>query len=36
MADLYLDTLRTLFQLPETPPESFDETKEKENGDAGV
>jgi glutamyl-tRNA reductase len=36
MADLYLDTLRTLFQLPEASPESFDETKEKENGDAGV
>jgi len=36
MADLYLDTLRTLFQLPEAPPESFDETKEKENGDAGI
>ncbi len=36
MADFYLDTLRTLFQLPETPPESFDETKEKENGDAGI
>ena len=31
MADLYLDTLRTLFQLPEASPESFDETKEKEN-----
>jgi glutamyl-tRNA reductase len=36
MADLYLDTLRTLFQLPEASPESFDETKEKENGDAGI
>jgi glutamyl-tRNA reductase len=36
MADLYLDTLRTLFQLPEVSPESFDETKEKENGDAGI
>jgi glutamyl-tRNA reductase len=36
MADFYLDTLRTLFQLPEAPPESFDETKEKENGDAGI
>jgi glutamyl-tRNA reductase len=36
MADLYLDTLRTLFQLPEISPESFDETKEKENGDAGI
>jgi glutamyl-tRNA reductase len=36
MADFYLDTLRTLFQLPEASPESFDETKEKENGDAGV
>jgi len=35
-ADLYLDTLRTLFQLPEASPESFDETKEKENGDAGI
>jgi glutamyl-tRNA reductase len=31
MADLYLDTLRTLFQLPEASPKSFDETKEKEN-----
>jgi len=36
MADLYLDTLRTLFQLPEPSPESFDETTEKENGDAGI
>jgi glutamyl-tRNA reductase len=36
MADLYLDTLRTLFQLPEASLESFDETKEKESGDAGV
>jgi len=36
MADLYLDTLRTLFQLPEAPPESFDETTEKEKGDAGI
>jgi len=36
MADFYLDTLRTLFQLPEALPESFDETKEKENGDAGI
>lgn len=35
-ADFYLDTLRTLFQLPEASPESFDETKEKENGDAGI
>jgi glutamyl-tRNA reductase len=36
MADSYLDILRTLFQLPEVSPESFDETKEKENGDAGI
>jgi len=36
MADLYLDTLRTLFQLPEASPESSDEIKEKENGDAGI
>jgi glutamyl-tRNA reductase len=36
MADLYLDALRTLFQLPEPFPESFDVTKEKENGDAGI
>ena len=36
MADLYLDTLRTLFQLPEASFESCDETREKENGDAGV
>jgi glutamyl-tRNA reductase len=36
MGDFYLDTLRTLFQLPEASPESFDETKEKENGDAGI
>jgi glutamyl-tRNA reductase len=34
MADLYLDTLRTLFQLPEASPESCDETKGKENEDA--
>jgi len=33
IADLYLDTLRTLFQLPDTSPEIFDE-KEKEDGDA--
>jgi hypothetical protein len=36
MADLYLDTLRTLFQLPKVSPESIDQTKEKENGDAGI
>lgn len=36
MADLYLDTLRTLFQLPEASPEGFDKMKEKENGDAGI
>jgi glutamyl-tRNA reductase len=36
MADLYLDALRTLFQLPEASPESFDETIEKEKGDAGI
>jgi len=36
MADFYLDTLRTLFQLPEASPEGCDEMKEKENGDAGV
>jgi glutamyl-tRNA reductase len=36
MADFYLDTLRTLFQLPEASTEGFDETKEKENGDAGI
>jgi glutamyl-tRNA reductase len=36
MTDSYLDILRTLFQLPEAPPESFDETKEKENEDAGI
>jgi len=35
MADLYLDTLRTLFQLPETPSEGFDKD-EKENEDAGI
>jgi len=35
-ADLYLDTLRALFQLPEASSESFDETKEKENEDAGI
>jgi glutamyl-tRNA reductase len=36
MTDSYLDILRTLFQLPEHSPESLDETKEKENGDAGI
>ena len=36
MVDLYLDTLRTLFQLPEASPGSFDETKGKENEDAGI
>ena len=36
MTDSYLDILRTLFQLPEASPESFDETKEKENEDAGI
>lgn len=36
MADLYLDTLRTLFQLPEASPESCDEMKKKEDGDAGI
>jgi len=36
MMDFYLDILRTLFQLPEASPESFDETKEKENEDAGI
>ncbi len=35
-ADLYLDTLRALFQLPEASSESFDETKGKENEDAGI
>jgi glutamyl-tRNA reductase len=35
IADLYLDTLRTLFQLPEIPSEVFDEEK-KEEGDAGI
>jgi glutamyl-tRNA reductase len=35
IADLYLDTLRTLFQLPETSPEISDE-KEKEDGDDGI
>jgi glutamyl-tRNA reductase len=35
IADLYLDALRTLFQLPETSPEILDE-KEKEDGDAGI
>jgi glutamyl-tRNA reductase len=34
MTDSYLDILRTLFQLPEASPESLDEMKEKENGDA--
>ena len=36
MADLYVDALRTLFQLPEASPENLDVTKEKENGDAGI
>ena len=35
-ADLYLDTLRTLFQLPENYPEYSDEENEKEDGDAGI
>jgi len=35
MADLYLDTLRTLFQLPETSSEVFDKD-EKEEDDAGI
>lgn len=35
MADLYLDTLRTLFQLPETSSEES-ETHEKEKEDAGI
>jgi glutamyl-tRNA reductase len=35
MADLYLDTLRTLFQLPETSSEVFDQD-EKEDEDAGI
>jgi glutamyl-tRNA reductase len=35
-ADLYLDTLRALFQLPEASSESFDETKGKEKEDAGI
>jgi hypothetical protein len=34
MTDSYLDILQTLFQLPEASPESLDEMKEKENGDA--
>jgi glutamyl-tRNA reductase len=44
MADLYLDALRTLFQLPEKATEIFlekfeednEEDKEKEDGDAGI
>jgi glutamyl-tRNA reductase len=40
MADLYLDALRTLFQLPEKATEifleKFEEDKEKEDGDAGI
>jgi glutamyl-tRNA reductase len=35
-ADLYLDTLRTLFQLPGTSPETSDKEGEKEDQNAGI
>jgi glutamyl-tRNA reductase len=36
VADLYVDALRTLFQLPESSPEDLEEEKTKEDENAGI